>query len=131
MGGLAIAMATSITPAQYRITLGVVGFMTVLGTALLIFGDVFLKAAWASRTWPTATATVGAVNVVDDRASTSNTSRPYYSYAVTYGYEVAGQSYSASLWCLIFQAITVGPPLPSDLSGCPTLDKTVTGQSRD
>ena len=60
MGGLAIVMATSITPAQYRITLGVVGFMTVLGTALLIFGDVFLKAAWASRTWPTATATVGA-----------------------------------------------------------------------
>jgi hypothetical protein len=100
MGGLTIAMATSITPAQYRITLGFAGFMTVFGAALLMFGGVFLRDAWASRDWPTATGTVEAVNVVRDRSANSNTSRPYYYYAVTYEYEVAGQSYTGDRYSL-------------------------------
>jgi hypothetical protein len=35
-----------------------------------------------------------------DRSSTSNTSRPYYYYAVTYEYEVAGQRYTGDRYSL-------------------------------
>jgi hypothetical protein len=92
--------STQITPGQYRIVLGFAGFMTVLGTALLIFGVVFLRDAWASRGWPTAAGTVEEVTVVRDRSSTSNTSRPYYYYAVTYEYEVSGQRYRGDRYSL-------------------------------
>jgi hypothetical protein len=35
-----------------------------------------------------------------DRSSTSNTSRPYYYYAITYEYAVAGQRYTGDRYSL-------------------------------
>ena len=96
-----------ITPAQSRVVLGLAGFLTLTGAALLVFGISFLQSAIASRNWPTAAGTVQKVAVVSERSSNGNTRAYTYHYVVTYGYGVDEQIYTGDRYSLGTGSIAV------------------------
>jgi len=89
-----------ITPFQYRLGLGFLGFLIVSGGALMLFGLSFLKTATASQQWPTAQGKVQAVTVTRDRTSTSSSPTYTYAYTVTYRYEVNSNPYRGDRYSL-------------------------------
>jgi hypothetical protein len=91
---------TGITPAQSRVVLGLGGFLTLAGAALLMFGISFLYTAIASRNWPTAAGTVQKVAVVSELSSSGTTRAYTYHYTVTYDYKVDEQTYGGDRYSL-------------------------------
>ena len=89
-----------LTPFQYRLSLGFLGFLIVAGVALVLFGLSFLKTATASQQWPTVQGTVQAVTITRDRIDTSASPAYTYTYTVTYSYEVDGSSHRGDRYSL-------------------------------
>jgi hypothetical protein len=86
------------TPSQLRITLLFSGILTLGGVALVLFGISFLKDANASKTWPVASGKVQSTR--PQRNTSSRKYNPTYHYAVTYGYEVDGSSFTNDRYSL-------------------------------
>jgi hypothetical protein len=94
-------MEESTNPSSpYRLILGLAIFSLVSGSALLMFGLIFLKDAYASQSWPIAQGTVNRVNINRDRATDSSTPTYDYTYTVVYGYEVDGNRYQGDRYSL-------------------------------
>jgi len=66
-------MATNeIIPKQFRLTIGCLGLAIIAGTALTIFGVIFLLEGNASQSWPTVEGAVQSVRVKSHRSDRSN-----------------------------------------------------------
>lgn len=92
---------TSITPSQYRISVGFAWFMIVLGAVLIFFGILMLKDAYASRKWPTVEGKVQGIRVRSERTgrTTSSRKRSYY-FEISYTYMVDSQMYTGNRFSL-------------------------------
>lgn len=88
---------SSITPTQYRLSLGCLGLTAVLGLAMIIFGVLFVMEGNASSSWPTAEGKVAGIWVQRD---TSDEGTRTYTYEVTYNYTVQGLPYTADRFSL-------------------------------
>lgn len=90
--------AVPLSLTKLALALGVSLLLLVGGAAMAIFGVSFIKAGFASKSWPTATGEIRHTRIVSERSS--NSSSRSYSARVTYAYAVEGRTYTSRRYSL-------------------------------
>ena len=96
-------MKLVLTPAEQRRQRIAAYIIFAIAGVLIVFGFSFFGEASGSVTWPVAEGTVNNVTIEVDYSNSqsgASSSRPWYYYKVTYGYEVNGFSYTGTRYSL-------------------------------